>query len=133
MCFAKQIEKGMDFVMKKVIKIGFPIVCVAVIGGTFILLGKLDKKVEGSLKNKDYNTISNESAEENFVNETLNSENVTYTVPVDEENVTNDVEENVVNNATNSNNETTNGSNTENTANVSNIANTANVENKTER
>jgi len=58
--------------MKKVIKIGFPIVCIAVIGGTFILLNNTTGKIIRNKLDEDdsvSNTVqtSNEIASENIV------------------------------------------------------------------
>ena len=70
--------------MKKVIKIGFPILCIAVIGGTFILLNKTTEKI-----NK--NRLTEEDEDQSFVeskvpeeDENLEEEN-TSNVVVDPE------------------------------------------------
>ena len=58
--------------MRKVIKIGFPIACVAIIGGTFALLNNTTGKIIRNKLNEDNsvsNTVqtSNEIASENTV------------------------------------------------------------------
>ncbi|MBR1540214.1 MAG: hypothetical protein IJ629_03455 [Clostridia bacterium] len=70
--------------MKKVIKIGFPILCIAVIGGTFVLLNKTTEKI-----NK--NRLTEEDEDQSFVeskvpeeDENLEEEN-TSNVVVDPE------------------------------------------------
>lgn len=45
--------------MKKIIKIGFPIICVAIIGGTFILLNKTTEKINKNRLKDDDIEISN--------------------------------------------------------------------------
>lgn len=70
--------------MKKVIKVGFPIVCVVIIGGTFYMLGNLDKRVEDSLRMQQSNNI-NETREVE-TDENIVQESVTYTVPVNTDN-----------------------------------------------
>ena len=68
--------------MKKVIKIGFPILCLAVIGGTFILLNKTTQKInrnklpEENITEDVTNTDEKNDIEENIVEENvvLNSE-----------------------------------------------------------
>lgn len=53
--------------MKKVIKIGFPILCVAVIGGTFFLLNKTTSKINRNRLSEDDEEIivANNVIEEN--------------------------------------------------------------------
>ena len=87
--------------MKKIIKVGFPILCVAVIGGTFILLNKtLDRVNRNKLveKESETNQISNQNTQsENYItNETLYENNVTNKVlsPKEEEELKNKEEEN---------------------------------------
>ena len=88
--------------MKKVIKIGFPIVCVVIIGGTFYMLNKLDKQVEGSLKSQYSNTTNTSTESENEItnSENIIQENVSYTVPVNTltENNENEINSNSVSN-----------------------------------
>ncbi len=100
--------------MKKVIRIGFPIVCVVIIGGTFYMINKLDKKVEGSLKNQ-YSNSTNTSTEvenETALNEDKIQNDVSYTVPVNnlEKNETNSnsVSNEIDNESNNSNKNMTN-------------------------
>jgi prolyl oligopeptidase PreP (S9A serine peptidase family) len=62
--------------MKKVIKIGFPIICIAVIGGTFYLL------------NKTLNKVNANKVTENTVNEDIN-ETTNISSPTDEEDLEN--------------------------------------------
>ena len=45
--------------MKRIIKIGFPIVCVAVIGGTFYLLNKTLDRVNSMNEDTKINNITN--------------------------------------------------------------------------
>lgn len=66
--------------MKKFIKIGFPILCIAVIGGTFILLNKTTERINRNKLKDDVedNTIAEsqaekENTEETVINETTNS------------------------------------------------------------
>lgn len=74
--------------MKKVIKVGFPIVCVVIIGGTFYMLGNLDKKVEDSLRMQQSNSVNKVEETKNEVgtDENIVQEDVTYTVPVNTDN-----------------------------------------------
>ena len=55
--------------MKKVIKIGFPIVCVSIIIGTFILLNKTAERVNKNKLREDEvrNNIKEEKKEENII------------------------------------------------------------------
>jgi len=55
--------------MRKIIRIGFPILCVAVIGGTFILLNKTAERInKNSLKEKDtYENIAENPSTNNAV------------------------------------------------------------------
>ena len=71
--------------MKKVIRYGFPIACVVIIGGTFYMLGNLGRKVEGSLKSQYNNNVNSidEINDEINSSENLIENDVTYTVPVD--------------------------------------------------
>lgn len=61
--------------MRKVIKIGFPILCVAVIGGTFILLNRTTdrinriKLVEEDEESVSQNVVANEIEEEEVTTE----------------------------------------------------------------
>ena len=71
--------------MKKVIKIGFPIVCIVLIGGTFILLNKFQSRVNDRAKinaevSNSSKEIEKETGEENTV-----MENTSYTVSVEEQ------------------------------------------------
>lgn len=74
--------------MKKVIKVGFPIVCVVIIGGTFYMLGNLDRRVEDSLRAQQSNSVNEVEEIENEVgaDENIVQEDVTYTVPVNTDN-----------------------------------------------
>lgn len=62
--------------MRRIIKIGFPILCVAVIGGTFILLNKATERISrNNLKEEDAytNTVENNIEEDEVVeNKTTN-------------------------------------------------------------
>ena len=49
--------------MKKIIKIGFPIVCIAVIGGTFILLNRTTDRI-------NRNKLKDDTTQNSSVNET---------------------------------------------------------------
>lgn len=67
--------------MKKIIKIGFPIICIAVIAGTFILLNKTTDRINRNKLQKD--EIDN-SFEENIINEVednTNTENIVELSP----------------------------------------------------
>lgn len=75
--------------MKKWVRIGFPIVCVAVVGGTLIAVGNLKKKadkiaVERNTVNSSNVTVANNKEntyEYNYSNNTVNTANkVTNTV-----------------------------------------------------
>ena len=69
--------------MRKVIKIGFPIFCIVVIGGTFILLNRTVKKInENGLKNKKSDiSTENKTDDNNSFNEV---NQVSYTVSMDD-------------------------------------------------
>ncbi len=80
--------------MRKVIKIGFPILCVVIIIGTFYLLNKLEKKVEGSIEQsaeegEETNTnIQSTNEAENItgnVTENVVENEVTYSTPIRED------------------------------------------------
>jgi beta-glucosidase-like glycosyl hydrolase len=80
--------------MKKVVKIGFPIVCVIVVGGTFYLLNRASNKVDEASENalntlNKVTQITNESVS-NASNEltelsTEDDEVYSYTVETEEE------------------------------------------------
>ena len=86
--------------MKKVIKIGFPIVCVVIIGGTFYMLNDLDRQVEKSLRSQYSNTTNTSTETEITDSENTVQENVSYTVPVNTstENDENEINSNSVSN-----------------------------------
>lgn len=69
--------------MKRIIKIGFPIICIAVIGGTFILLNKTTEKINRNklveTEEEETNEIVEEPAQTNEI------ANNTTTVPVSSE------------------------------------------------
>lgn len=67
--------------MRKVIKIGFPILCVAVIGGTFILLNKTTDRINRNKLNE--NEVVN-SATKKIVEE-VNQDNTIVNTSVDSE------------------------------------------------
>ena len=61
--------------MRRIIKIGFPILCVAVIGGTFILLNKATERISrNNLKEEDAytNTVENNIEEDEVVENKYN-------------------------------------------------------------
>ena len=68
--------------MKKIIKIGFPILCIAVIAGTFILLNKTTDRINRNKLQKD--EIDN-SFEENTINEMEDNTNIENTVELSPE------------------------------------------------
>lgn len=70
--------------MKKVIKIGFPIVCVALIGGTFILLNKFQKQIN---ERAEINAKTTNSVKEEKTENTTQDENATYSVSLEEEKI----------------------------------------------
>jgi hypothetical protein len=76
--------------MKKIVKIGFPIVCVAVVGGTFYLLNRASNKVNENSENtlNEVSEISDENIS-NASNEltelaTRNDEVYSYALETDE-------------------------------------------------
>ena len=81
--------------MKRVVKIGFPIVCVVIIGGTFFLLNGAKKRVNNMKSQKE----TNSTVVENIVDNTSKTNNIdedntnkkVYSVPVEK-----DYEENEV-------------------------------------
>ena len=79
--------------MKRIVKIGFPILCVAVIGGTFHLLNKTQDRVN-EMNRENQNRISNVTKNESLENNTKNVSN---------ENVANSVNENNSNTVNSSN------------------------------
>ena len=100
--------------MKKVIKIGFPIACVIIIGGTFYMLNDLNRQVEESLRSQYSNTTNTSNENEITENEGTVQENVSYTLPVnpqteDDENevnsnsVSNEIDEEELNTTNNIN------------------------------
>ena len=59
--------------MRKLIKIGFPIVCIAIIGGTFVLLDRTTSKINRNKLSSDESSIY----EENYIEtEVSNGEEV---------------------------------------------------------
>ena len=75
--------------MRKIIRIGFPILCVSIIGGTFILLNKTAERINRNklVENEEENIVYQE---ENVINETveneiIENEIVENTVYIDEE------------------------------------------------
>lgn len=62
--------------MKRIIKIGFPIVCVAVIGGTFYLLNKTLDKVNASKQERENNSNVNEQNSPSYIDENAIIQNV---------------------------------------------------------
>lgn len=71
--------------MKKSVKIGFPIVCVVIVGGTLIALGNLQNKVDEISANKKVNKI------ENSVNQIYeNNNNIVYDYEEDYNYIKND-------------------------------------------
>ncbi|MCI8309237.1 MAG: hypothetical protein HFJ45_03325 [Clostridia bacterium] len=76
--------------MKRIIKIGFPIVCVAVIGGTFYLLNKTLDKVNASKQERENNSNVNEQNSPSYIDENAIIQNV--------------LDKNSVNNVSNTNN-----------------------------
>lgn len=75
--------------MRRIIKIGFPIVCLAIIAGTFVLLNKTAEKINRNKlveEDESFNEVLNETEQlpdENVVNETAN-ENVVITTDPEE-------------------------------------------------
>lgn len=73
--------------MRRIIKIGFPIVCLAIIAGTFVLLNKTAEKINRNKlveEDESFNEVLNETEQlpdENVVNETANENAVTTTDP----------------------------------------------------
>lgn len=73
--------------MRRIIKIGFPIVCLAIIAGTFVLLNKTAEKINRNKlveEDESFNEVLNETEQlpdENIVNETANENVVTTTDP----------------------------------------------------
>ena len=63
--------------MRKVIKIGFPILCIAVIGGTFILLNKTTEKIN---RNKLVEKNETNDYQENIVQELYQNEIIENTI-----------------------------------------------------
>lgn len=133
--------------MKKSVKIGFPIFCVVIVGGTLIALSHLQNKADEISNNKNENKIVNSinQTDENnniTINNSINNEN-DYT-SIDEENstITNQVANNTNTEKINMNKEnesienttlnTTNNSNTVNTTNTVNTSNNKNSVAKTE-
>ena len=53
--------------MKKLIKIGFPIVCIAIIGGTFVLLDRTTSKINRNKLSSDESSIYEENVIETEV------------------------------------------------------------------
>ena len=53
--------------MKKLIKIGFPIVCIAIIGGTFVLLDRTTSKINRNKLSSDESNIYDENVIETEV------------------------------------------------------------------
>lgn len=113
--------------MKKVIKIGFPIACIAIIGGTFYMLGNLDRRVDDSLRSQYSNSVNTTNEVQESEDENLVQEDVTYTVPVstdDEETNTSEEGPKNTENVTDEENEnTSNMADNEDDENISNNIN----------
>lgn len=71
--------------MKKVIKVGFPIVCIVLIGGTFILLNKFQSRVNDRARINAEVSNSSKKAEKDTREENTVMENTSYTVSVEEQ------------------------------------------------
>lgn len=70
--------------MKKSVKIGFPIVCVVIVGGTLIALGNLQNKVDEISASKKVNKV------ENSVNQIYENNNTVYNYEDDYNYIKND-------------------------------------------
>ena len=68
--------------MKRIVKIGFPIACVVVIGGTFFALNKLQKKVKVSKKDNTVNTSVSENVSEKIDNDIDTINEVSFSTPI---------------------------------------------------
>jgi len=102
-------KKG-DEHMKKWIKIGFPIVCVVVVGGTLIIVGNLTKKaneISNQRIQEYYNTVSNSQSNSN----TNNYYSKTNYIESDY-NTTNTYNTNISNSVTNTNRNANTNTNT---------------------
>ena len=84
--------------MRKIIKIGFPIACVAVIGGTFYLLNKTVKRVNENNYNNNINENNSiiqkaEDATDTFENVSKVEENIINTIPEENKKIESENEE----------------------------------------
>jgi len=87
--------------MKKIVKVGFPIVCVVIIGGTFILMGKTANKIKETKKsntNIEVNETKSEVKDKDMLSTSikageLNSTAVDEMVEVDGDETENSLEE----------------------------------------
>ena len=68
--------------MRRIIKIGFPILCIAVIGGTFILLNKTTSKIN---KNRLKENEADVSVAQNFTTESIDEEEIENVILTAEE------------------------------------------------
>ena len=82
--------------MRKIFKIGFPILCVAIIGGTFILLNKTTEKINRLKLKEDEDDLGfEEESEENIVESEFYQNEITNNTV---NNIVNNITNNVVNN-----------------------------------
>lgn len=111
--------------MKRIVKIGFPIVCIVVVGGTLIALSDLKGKAK-KISEEKVNKVSNSYNQAN----TTNTHGYQNLAGIDENEIYNNVNEvnNVVENLTNSNVNNTNVTvnNTNTSINTNNKVNTLN-------
>ncbi len=71
--------------MRRIVKIGFPIVCVVVIGGTFFALHKLEKKVENSKEKNTIKTSTNDNISNNIEKNIDSKKEVSFSTPIQKE------------------------------------------------
>ena len=108
--------------MRKLVRIGFPILCVAVVGGTLIAVGNLKKKADKIAQERNSVNYSNTIVE----NKTNSTVTTTYTYK-NTVNTTNNVSNTLVNTTANNTSSTTNT-----TVNQTTTSNTKNTEVTTE-
>lgn len=108
--------------MRKLVRIGFPILCVAVVGGTLIAVGNLKKKADKIAQERNSVNYSNTIVE----NKTNSTVTTTYTYK-NTVNTTNNVSNTLVNTTANNTSSTTNT-----TVNQTTTSNTKNTEITTE-
>lgn len=111
--------------MKKSVKIGFPIVCVVIVGGTLIALANLQNKVK---ENANIKIQNNEPNSVNVVYENRNEHENYYDNEIENKTNTNEIENTTNTNISNTTNNVENATTVKNTTNTTTSKSTEETE-----